>query len=88
MLWSTLVLAGLALSTWLCLLAVMVAVLLAFETPLPAALLIAAVINGAAAAGLVVFIRSLSRDVQFRALRTYLSEQNREQPAEPTQQAA
>ena len=88
MFWATLVLAGLALSTWLCLLAVIVAVIAALDVPLPAALLVGVVINGAAGIGLVVFIRSLARDVQFRALRTYLSEQNREQPTEPTQQAA
>ncbi len=78
MLWSVLVLAGLAVTIWGFLIAAMTAALVEHGLSLSASLLVGAIANIAAAAGLMVFIRTLAQDVGFRNLRRYLLKQNRE----------
>jgi hypothetical protein len=88
LLWAVLVLAGLALSTWLFLLGAVAAMMMEYGVSAPLALLAVAVVNILAAGALFAFIRSLTQDLQFRNLRRYLSEQTREQSSEQPQKAA
>jgi hypothetical protein len=85
MLAAVLVVAGLALSTWLLLVALLAFLLVAGGLSVPMALLAAALLNLVAAAILALFIRSLARDTQFRNLRRYLAARENREAAAPQQ---